>query len=96
MYSNVLATCIKSTAMETTDYIAGYKQFKAEQWVGYSRLRLAGGDAGVKYFGGACSGLLPGQCDKTTGCGWNKGKKGYNDYTLGGTLIPRYSLMLRE
>jgi hypothetical protein len=29
--------------------------------------------------------LLPGQCNRTPGCGWDQGKKGYNDYALGGS-----------
>jgi len=90
MYNPVEEQCIRANTMTLTDNSEYFQPYYTDKIVVYSRLQPLDGSSfpepyGIPYFSSLCADLPTNQCPKNPECGWDKGKRGYNAPTLGGS-----------
>lgn len=80
MYSAKLQTCYKANNLEMLDDEREFQQYYVDEWQVLRKNTVTD----IMYFAGKCNWLVPTACNVDKECGWNKGRRGYNDPIQGG------------
>ena len=78
MYSPVQRVCIKAIELQTGDNPGQIRQYLNDRWAVFRKPA----SLPMKHLQGSCARYTGKNVCATAGeCGWNRGKKGYNQYT---------------
>ncbi|KAH9249565.1 hypothetical protein BASA81_012738 [Batrachochytrium salamandrivorans] len=80
-YNPVAKTCMRADSMQLTDDSLLFKPYFTDKIETYMHTIIGE----VQYFNGRCNEFVKSYCNQDKECGWNRGKKGVNDQTQGGS-----------
>lgn len=80
-YNPTAKTCSRAAGMQLMDDSTLFVQYAADKVETY--INTVAGQ--VPYYGGRCNEFVRNYCNQDKECGWNRGKKGINDQTQGGS-----------